>query len=379
MWYLHVVHSRLLFAFFLAFAGVSLACGSNATTSPQPTAAPTAASTPAATYTLSGQVIEHGTGRSIAGALARVADGQDTNKAAVADADGKYTLGDLRAPTFSLEVSAGGYDTWRQSVDVRTNPTLSIALDASIRTVFGTITDSFSRGVLPNILVGAADGLTQGASTHSDATGTYKLVVASNTTLLQFSAVSYLTKLVRIQSAGGDLRLDVVLDRTGGATPVPSPPAPTPNPAPPAGGAVITFDGAANANGFQQAGYTVATTLASWFVSDYGHPAPSIQFSSAAGVSTDGEVRITRGGSTFRFVSVDVYSSTTPIPWTFIGMANSATVYSIAGRQANTFGDFATVASTQSDTFIDTLIIRLTNPAAACCSNPMGIDNIVLR
>ncbi len=370
---------RVLSAALFVLAAVSFACGSSVTALPQSTPAPTAPSTPAATYSLSGQIVDRGTNRSLAGALARVADGQDVNKAAVADANGNYTLGDLHVPTFSLEVSAGGYDTWRQVVDVRTTPTLSIALDASSRTVFGTVTDSFSRGVLPNILVGAADGATQGVSTLSDAVGNYKLVVASNTTSLQFSAVSYVTKIVRIQLAGIDLRVDVVLDRTGGATPVPSPAPPTPNPTPPAGGAVITFDGATAANGFQQAGYTVATTLASWFVSGYGHPAPSIQFVSAAGLSTDGEVRITKGGSTFRFVSVDVYSSTTAIPWTFVGSANAATVYSIAGRQSNTFGDFATVTNAQSDVPIDTLTIRLTNPAAACCSNPMGIDNVVVR
>jgi hypothetical protein len=37
-----------------------------------------------------------------------------------------------------------------------------------------------------------------------------------------------------------------------------------------------------------------------------------------------------------------------------------------------------TVASGQGDSAIDTLLIRLTNPAAACCGNPVGIDNIIV-
>jgi hypothetical protein len=28
---------------------------------------------------------------------------------------------------------------------------------------------------------------------------------------------------------------------------------------------------------------------------------------------------------------------------------------------------------------IDTLMIRLTNAAAPCCNNPMGLDNVVLK
>jgi hypothetical protein len=40
---------------------------------------------------------------------------------------------------------------------------------------------------------------------------------------------------------------------------------------------------------------------------------------------------------------VDVHSSTTQIPYTFTGMLGSTTVFAISGRQANTFGNFATV------------------------------------
>jgi hypothetical protein len=36
------------------------------------------------------------------------------------------------------------------------------------------------------------------------------------------------------------------------------------------------------------------------------------------------------------------------------------------------------VASGQPGASIDTLLIKLTNATAPCCSNPMGVDNIVL-
>src|SRR5207302_1160120 len=124
---------------------------------------------------------------------------------------------------------------------------------------------------------------------------------------------------------------------------------------------------------------SIATTAADWFASSYGKPGPSIQFSTPAGVSTDGEVRITAGGATFQFQSVDLYSSTTPIPYVFTGIAKSATVYVVSGRQGNTFGNFATIATGQSSTPIDTLLIRLTNAAAVCCANHMGEIEIAGR
>ncbi len=46
--------------------------------------------------------------------------------------------------------------------------------------------------------------------------------------------------------------------------------------------------------------------------------------------------------------------------------------------QPNTFGNFATVSNPNADAQIDTLVIRLLNPAAACCPNPTGLDNIVV-
>jgi len=121
-------------------------------------------------------------------------------------------------------------------------------------------------------------------------------------------------------------------------------------------------------------GLTLRTTLASWYSSANGRPAPSLQFSSL-GTSTQGEVQITAGGKTFKFLSVDVYSSVTPIPYTFTGILGTTTVFTVSNTQGNTFGNFATVTNPQSSSVIDSLVIHLTN-SAGTGSNPMGIDNV---
>ena len=124
-------------------------------------------------------------------------------------------------------------------------------------------------------------------------------------------------------------------------------------------------------------GLSVAATAATWQVStNYGHPAPFIQFLSAAGSTTIGEVAVTATAGTFAFTSLDIYSSTTKIPYEITGSANRVALFTIAKVQGNTYGDFATIVNPQPATAIDTLTIRLTNAAAPCCSNPMGLDEI---
>jgi hypothetical protein len=128
-----------------------------------------------------------------------------------------------------------------------------------------------------------------------------------------------------------------------------------------------------------ESGFTVTATSASWeALTTFGNPIPFIQFTRQAGqADTIGEVTVAAGGAPFTFESVDVYSSITPIPHEIVGIRNGAPVFTITGTVPNTFGGFATVSNPQPATPIDTLQIRLTNPAA-CCSNPVGLDNIVV-
>jgi hypothetical protein len=131
---------------------------------------------------------------------------------------------------------------------------------------------------------------------------------------------------------------------------------------------------------YTRCGFTVTATTGNWTVwTGYGHPAPFIGFMSAAGVTTTGEIRVTAAAGKFTFQSVDVYSSTTPIPYLITGIANSATVFTLQGTQPNTFGNFATISNPQAGVPIDALVVQLTNPAAACCPNPTGLDNIVVK
>jgi len=93
-----------------------------------------------------------------------------------------------------------------------------------------------------------------------------------------------------------------------------------------------------------------------------------------------GEVVITAGDSSqFYFKSVDLYSSTTPIPYTIRG-SRGTDVFVITDALPNTFGNFRTVLSQHSADAINRLSITLTNAAAGCptCLNPMGLDSIVL-
>jgi hypothetical protein len=135
--------------------------------------------------------------------------------------------------------------------------------------------------------------------------------------------------------------------------------------------------GASAVTTYEESHTRIVATAGSWVgVATYGHPAPFIQFFAAGGTRVVGDVRITAGGP-FRFVSVDLYSSTTPIPYRFVGLRNRVPLFTSEGTVPNTFGNFRTVTNPDA-AIIDTLVIRLTNNAAPCCRNPMGLDNVVL-
>ena len=154
-------------------------------------------------------------------------------------------------------------------------------------------------------------------------------------------------------------------------------------------GATITFDGFASNQPFStaiQSGFTIDVTQGSWIALP-----PAIQFRADRGQTVTGQIRISAGGSRFRFQAVDLYSSTTPIPYAVqafqnfstgsssqSGLAFSASSVLDATVLGNTFGNYATVPSPDPSTFIAALVITLTNAAFPCCDNPMGLKNIVL-
>ena len=130
---------------------------------------------------------------------------------------------------------------------------------------------------------------------------------------------------------------------------------------------------------YNDSGFTVSVVSADWIsITTYGNPIPFIEFNSSLGQTTTGELRITAGGAPFWFNSIDLYSSTTKIPYVFEGSLSGDSVFTVVNVLGNTFGAFARTPNPRSDAAIDTLLIRLSNPSAPCCSNPMGVDNIVL-
>lgn len=128
---------------------------------------------------------------------------------------------------------------------------------------------------------------------------------------------------------------------------------------------------------YDESGFSISSSLGSWEVMEnYGNPAPAIIFMREADEPEfQGEVEITSGGSVFSFKSVDLYSSVTPIPYTIKGYRNSELVFTLSDTVPNTFGKFKRVENPEATDAIDTVSIRLTNPATP---NPVGLDNIVV-
>jgi hypothetical protein len=142
----------------------------------------------------------------------------------------------------------------------------------------------------------------------------------------------------------------------------------------------ISFDGLKTDGSafrtYTEGRFTVSSTVGDWMVkTTYGRPAPFIEFFSPSGPATSAEVQVTANGSTFRFSSVDLYSSITSIPFEISGFRSGTLAFRLSGTQGNTFGNFATISNHDPDAPIDTLFVRLSNPAA-CCPNPVGLDNI---
>jgi hypothetical protein len=147
------------------------------------------------------------------------------------------------------------------------------------------------------------------------------------------------------------------------------------------GNTTLSFDGAGADStpftSYTDAGFTVAAVSGAWAVrTTYGHPAPYIGFTAPPGTAIGGEVRISAAGLPFSFSSVDLYSSTVSMPYVVTGLKNGATVFTVADVLPNPMGAFVTVPNPHATDVIDTLLISVTSPAAPCCPNPVGIDNI---
>jgi hypothetical protein len=158
----------------------------------------------------------------------------------------------------------------------------------------------------------------------------------------------------------------------------------TTSPSTPTGNVTMTFNGLTGGGMsvaiYGESGFSVSASLGSWVpVTTYGNPAPFIQFVASAGNTVTGQIQVFSDlHAAFSFKSVDLYSSTTRIPYTITGVRDAAVAFTLADTLPNTFGNFRTVVNPQGTVLIDTLTISLSNGSAPCCANPMGLDNIIV-
>ena len=131
---------------------------------------------------------------------------------------------------------------------------------------------------------------------------------------------------------------------------------------------------------YGESGFSVSASAGSWVaLTTYGNPAPFIEFFASAGNTVTGQIQVFADlHAAFSFKSIDLYSSTTRIPYTITGVRDAAVVFTVADTLPNTFGNFRTVVNPHGTDVIDTLTISLSNASIPCCPNPMGLDNIIL-
>lgn len=237
----------------------------------------------------------------------------------------------------------------------------------------GAVTDNATGAAVSGARVSIASGVNIGASTTTNTSGAYTFPALTEGPFhVSVTATDYLSGVASGQlSANQALAVRLTRDPRV-ATVVASP----------AGATTIGFGGlsehGAGVSRYVESGFTIATSSADWVASTaYGHPAPFIQFYAEPSNTVIGHLDIT-GGSAFTFFSAELYSSTTRIPYTMTGTLNGAPVFTVTGELPNTFGALKQVVNPYATNAIDRLSIALTNAAAACCRNPVGIDTIVV-
>ena len=130
---------------------------------------------------------------------------------------------------------------------------------------------------------------------------------------------------------------------------------------------------------YAESGFRISVVSAEWIaLTTYGNPQPFIEFFGPAGVTATGELRVTADGAPFWLNAIDFYSSTTKIPYVIEGSLNSKQMFAVSDVIGNTFGAFARRSNPKADVPVQEIRIRLSNPSAPCCGNPMGVDNIVV-
>ena len=118
---------QLFLAMLCAF---TVACGASKETSPTaptPNPTPTPTPTPTTTYTLNGRITENAF-TPVPGATVAITEGANAGKTQTADPLGSYRLTDLTAGTFTLSISASGYQTKTMNVNLTHDETMDVTM-----------------------------------------------------------------------------------------------------------------------------------------------------------------------------------------------------------------------------------------------------------
>lgn len=145
-------------------------------------------------------------------------------------------------------------------------------------------------------------------------------------------------------------------------------------------------DGAAFTS-YTESGFAVEAATGRWLINRrYGNPAPFIYFIQADGVAavSPASIFVTSAGRPLIFYSAELYSSVTPIIYSFVGTRDGHKVFEQTGTTPNTFGRFGfarlEIEPAYKNILVDRLQLQLSGSPipAAVGSNPVGIDNIVV-
>jgi hypothetical protein len=92
-------------------------------------ATPTSPTTPAVpTFQLTGRITDASAGIPVAGVAVSVADGANAGRTASTGADGRYTLSEMVAGSFTLKTKRDGYDDFAQAVSISNYATIDVRL-----------------------------------------------------------------------------------------------------------------------------------------------------------------------------------------------------------------------------------------------------------
>jgi YD repeat-containing protein len=125
--------------------------------------------------TISGTVTQASTAAAIVGANVAVLDGEDTAGTAVTDASGNYSITNLGAATYSVQISASGFGTASQAgVSVSAGQTTTADFSLSGQSTISYTYDELGR------LVGVIDSIKGTANYTYDAVGNITSIIRSN-------------------------------------------------------------------------------------------------------------------------------------------------------------------------------------------------------